>query len=103
MRARTVLTRLATVGLLSAAAAVLPAAAAQAAPTGCTTYANLGTGYASCTGGTGEVRVVIACVSVWGDETVRSGPFVPVGQTSAVSCPSSTWSLQPDPWYVTRG
>jgi hypothetical protein len=101
--ARRLLANLATVGLISIAGVAATATAAHATPTGCSAYALAGVGYGSCSGGTGSLRVVIACVSVNGDDIVRFGNLVPVGQVSTAHCPSSSWSLQPDPWVETFG
>ncbi|MBQ1058528.1 hypothetical protein KBX35_27450 [Micromonospora sp. C32] len=104
MGVRQMVSRVAAAGLLAAAAVLTPATAAQAAPTGCSAWDSAGVGYATCTGGTGTVWVVIQCLSLAGDEITRLGNAAAVGQLSRATCPSSVyWSLQPEPWYTTSG
>jgi len=103
MAARVSIGRVVTAAAVAAVAAMVPATAARATPTGCSAYAFEGVGYGSCSGGTGSLRVVIQCVAAWGDDIVRYGNLVPVGQVSTARCPSSAWSLQPEPWVATYG
>jgi hypothetical protein len=101
---RRVLARLAVVAALSTTAVIVPVTAAHATPTGCTAQVTpRNTGVASCTGGTGLVRVIIECVTVNGTSDIEFGPFVAVGQVSEARCLSQRWSLQPEPWYELIG
>jgi hypothetical protein len=101
---RRVLVRLAAIAALSSTAAIVPVTAAHATPTGCVVQVTpRNTGVASCSGGTGLIRVIIECVTVDGVTDRVSGPFVPVGQVSEARCLSQRWSLQPDPFYEIIG
>ncbi len=94
-KVRKLITGAAMLGV-TAAAMVLPAQAAQAWPTGCSSYTNLAhsTAYSECTGGTGTHQVVATCTN--GD--VIHGPWVRVGQESAVSC--DAFGRPPNGWFV---
>lgn len=93
MGVRQMVSRVAAAGLLAAVAALTPATAAQAAPTGCSAWSLNGAGHATCTGGTGTVWVKVTCITVGGIEWRKTGPRVAVGQVSSVPCQLPKWSV----------
>ena len=61
---------------------------ATATPISCQSHkVNSTTGSASCSGGTGSVRVVVRCVDNFsGTASTQYGPYVAVGRTSTHQC-----------------
>ena len=94
---------------LLAAATVVSAPGAQAAPTGCSiTSRSYFQVSSSCTSGTGEQRVAAqACSGIWGCTVTQNffGPWVPAGGTSTISL-NAAWFFPGNgsgAWYETRG
>jgi hypothetical protein len=69
-------------------AAAMTAAPATAAAVGCTATLSGKTATAKCSSGTGELRAAIICgrYRPVEFEWTQYGPWVPVGQTSKVTC-----------------
>lgn len=85
---------------LAAAALVLPAAGAQATPTGCSITPAQWSASATCTGGTGYVTAHVTCSDGnSGDEYHRTGPRVGPGQVSKATCPQKFYISVSDYWY----
>jgi len=98
-----VMSRVLVAAALGVAGTLAVPVAAQAAPTGCSVNLQHKTARASCTGGSGQVRAMIACIVLKpGDpvETTNAGGWVNPGLTSSATCGGG--SQVTDYWYETR-
>jgi hypothetical protein len=78
-----------------AAATVVNATGAQAAPTGCSLTANYASVSSTCTAGTGEQRAAAqACSGIWGCTVTQNfyGQWVGAGGTSTISL-NAAWFI----------
>lgn len=78
---RSIFALAATAALLTGSVAT--ATQAVATPTGCYAYFSVNGGYARCSGGTGYVRVLVACGS---PSNIVFGPWVTPNRNSIVFC-----------------
>lgn len=105
MYRRQVLSAIAGSFLIAAASVAVGAAPASATPISChTKKVNSTTGSASCSGGSGTVRVVVRCVDNFsGTSSTQYGPYVGIGATSTHQCYPAQRSSVSYVDYQTRG